>query len=135
VSRSPEPARRDAPPTEQPSGRGQRAVGLVLAGAGVVGLAVAGIVGAMASTTRSDALALCPNPTQFCAQAGRANEMLSDASDQRRNAAIAGILGGVLVAGGLTIVLTAPSGKQTSVHLRAAPSISGFPTLLAGGAW
>lgn len=91
---------------------GQRTVGVVVGGVGVVGLVIGSITGAMTLSSWSTAEKGCGGigPTLQCTEAG------DDAADDARGTAtvstISFIAGGLLVAGGVVLFLTAPDGSD-----------------------
>lgn len=92
----------------------QRTIALVVGGAGVAGLAVGAITGAMAISAKSDGEASCPKdpyafrcPTQEGADAWNRAETMGTIST------VGFIAGGVLLAGGVVLWLTAPKAKTT----------------------
>ena len=106
----------------------QRTIALVVGGAGVAGLAVGAITGAMAISAKSDGEASCPKepyafrcPTQEGADAWNRAETMGTIST------VGFIAGAALLAGGVVLWLTAPKAKSA---VGAAPS-----TLVLGGAF
>jgi hypothetical protein len=100
-----EAAKPEAP--EAPSdGSGQRTVGLVLAGAGVVGVVIGSVFGLAAKSTYDQASQACRDGTGPClgADVGHSN----DAHSQAAVSTGAFVVGGALIAGGLVLYLTAP---------------------------
>lgn len=83
----------------------QRLVGLVAGGAGIVGLGVGAFFGLKAKSTYNDALAQCNGSRQCDA---RGIELGSDATSQATISTIGFVAGGVLLAGGAVLYLTAP---------------------------
>jgi hypothetical protein len=114
------PAPPAAPPIEQGSSSPLKTVGLIVGGVGVAGLAVGGIFGGVALSKNSQA-----NSGHCGGSLGGANQCDSTGVDLRSSAVSAGnistigfIAGGVLLAGGATLFLIAPSG-----HVQAAPAV------------
>jgi hypothetical protein len=140
---APEPAPLVAPPTSLPppdagssSGRGQRSVGLVLAGLGVVGLGTGTGLALSAKGKYNDSVRNhCErgNPN-LCDPTGVS--LRNDARSQGDAATLAfGIGAAALVAGGV-LWLTAPSGQATRDS--GAPKLVLIPTLggaVVKGAW
>lgn len=112
---APRPTRTEATPWQVP-------VGLATGGAGLLTLAVGGIVGLSAKSTYDDAFTrgACDATTRTCDGAGQ-----NDTESARRTASTATILvgaGAALTAIGAVLWLTAPSGpKSTALHV--APSV------------
>ena len=91
-----------------------RPVGLVAAGAGVVGLVVGSVLGLVAKSTYDDALAYCPNgPPSPCGREGVAGG--ETAHNEATAATVAFVLGGVLLAGGTTLFLVASRERAISI--------------------
>jgi serine/threonine-protein kinase len=101
-----------ASPPDASLGGTQRTVGLIVGGVGVVGVVLGGVFGLGAKSKNEDSLDHCPNDPNRCDAKG------VSLRDDALRAANAGTLfmigGGVLVAGGLTLYLTAPSGSPAS---------------------
>lgn len=118
VAAAPPSAPRDA----SGSGSGQRTLGLVVGGVGVAGLAAGAVTGLMAMGKSSDAKAECPNDGLCTSRAA------VDASEGARTlglvSTIAFVAGGVGVAAGAALVLTAPSTRTTGARapIRVAPN-------------
>jgi hypothetical protein len=96
----------------------RRVLGIAIGAAGIAGLAVGGIFGGMASSAWNKASGECPMHTGCSAPA------ISDRNNAATFATVSTvgfIAGGVLVAGGLTIYLTAPKDKAPAVGLRWVP--------------
>jgi hypothetical protein len=100
-----------APPSDKPASSTQRVTGLVLGGAGVVGLGFGTFFGLQASSKWSDAKEKCADYPYGCG---------TDASDLRASARSAGtvstvafVAGGALLATGVVLYLTAPSKKES----------------------
>jgi hypothetical protein len=102
-------------------GRGRRIGGLALAGAGVVGMGVAGIVTLSARSKYRDALEKhCMGDTDLCDDAG-----LTTTHDARKHANVATVItviGAAAVAGGVVLYLTAPKRARTEHALYLAPT-------------
>ena len=109
-----EPPREPASPSAgRPSEAGgtQRLVGLVVGGAGIVALGAGAFFGLKARSTYDDALAQC-NPAHQCQQQGL--DLADDATSQATISTIAFVAGGVMLAGGAVLYLTAPRGAPTT---------------------
>jgi hypothetical protein len=114
------PAAAPSPAATPASGgkSGLATVGLVVGGAGVVGLAVGAIFGGMASSAWNKARQECP------AEAGCGVQATSDDKNASKFATVSTatfIAGGVLLAGGLTLYLVAPRDTTPSVGFRVMP--------------
>ncbi len=112
------------PEAPSPPGEGQRTLGLVLGGAGLVGLGVGGVFGilAISSNGSSDC-----DRTLCLSEAGAG--AAADARSQAQIADIAFIAGGALLATGAVLYFTAPSPSESvslEVRLRG-------PSLFLGG--
>ena len=106
-----------APPEDV--GYGQRIVGLVVGGAGVVGLAVGGVLGGLTFSSWGSVNSECPSHMGCSAQA------LGHHADAVTFGAVstAGfIAGGVLLAGGVTLYFTAPKDRSVRVGMEMAPA-------------
>ncbi len=120
---SAEPSRDTAPPS--PPWHSQRWIGVGVGSAGVVGLAVGAVLGAMALSKRSDLEAACPAyPTCAPDKIAAAREI----DDSGRGAALGSTLaiagGAAAVALGATLFLTAPS-SPASASVRVTPTAHG----------
>jgi hypothetical protein len=99
------------PPLDKPASSAQRVTGLVVGGAGVVGLGLGAFFGLQASSKWSDAKGKCSDYPYGCG---------TDAADLRASAHSAGtvstvafVAGGALLATGVVLYLTAPVNKQS----------------------
>ncbi|MCB9587864.1 MAG: hypothetical protein H6718_20840 [Polyangiaceae bacterium] len=101
-------------------GSGQTTAGIILAGAGVVGLAVGGVFGLSAKNKWADAD--CSNGV--CPTAER-QTLAEDAKSQANLSTLFFAGGGVLGAVGVILLLTAPSKKQAPAtgHLQVSPAV------------
>jgi hypothetical protein len=122
-------------------GGGQRVLGLIMAGAGVVGLGVGGGFAFSAKSQYNTSLSNCEtgNPGQ-CNSTGVSQR--DSARSAGNVATVAVIAGGAVLAGGVVIWLTAPQGTVTVQRggqpPSNAPRIGIVPTLGGGlieGAW
>jgi hypothetical protein len=117
VTAAPAPAPA-APATTQPQpqepardGSSQRTVGLIVGGVGVVGLIVSGTLTILAANKKASSKDDClPNAPNQCSPAGVSAR--KDATDLANMATIAGVAGGVTLAGGAVIYFTAPSSQS-----------------------
>ena len=125
----------DPPPSPGPSAGSSSEptwlfpAGLVVGGVGVVGLGVGAVLGAVAMGTNSDAEAACPGGR--CTREG--NDLLGQAGSMADVSTVMFIAGGALAAGGLVMVLVAPSGdearpadEQAGLSLELAPLPGGL---------
>jgi hypothetical protein len=117
-------------------GSSQRTVGIVVAGVGVVGIAVGSVFGVMALSKNDDAKRLCPQSTCTSADGYKAND---DAKSVATIATVAMIVGGAALVGGAVIYFTAPRAsaeKSADTRVRVAPMVAANGGgLLLGGAW
>jgi hypothetical protein len=90
--------------------------GIVIAGVGVIGLIVGGVMGGLAIASNDDSLEACrtEDATQ-CTQEGV--DLRDDAETQALGSTIGFIAGGVLLAGGVVLFLVAPSGDPETAGL------------------
>ncbi len=113
------------------SGGGQRTIGLVVAGVGLVGLGVGGYFGLQSLSKKKDADAYCDGAA--CREHSGV-DLRDDARGAGNISTVAFIAGGVAVAAGATLYLTAPKKNRTSVALR--PALApGYAGLGATGRW
>lgn len=123
-----------APPTAEPdrtpssSKRVLPIVGLVVAGAGVVGLGLGTFFGLTAAQKQSDAH--CPD--NKCTQPNSDREALVDAKDAGNLSTAFFIAGGVLTAGGLAIFFLSPRAGSKSARLRPSFGSNGASVVLEG---
>lgn len=125
--------RADSPPEK--SGISQRTIGIIVGGVGIAGVAVGAITGLLAKSKNDEALTHCDGASTCDAQG------IALTSDARTNAAISTVafaVGGIALATGAVLYLTAPSKKSssTAARLRVAPSVGPRGSgILLGGAW
>jgi hypothetical protein len=100
-----------------------RSVGLVMGGAGIVGLSIGAIFGFSAMSAKDDAQCGADN---LCADPGR----LADARSQAKASTWGLVVGGALLAGGVTLFLLAPRDGARSPRVGVAGS-----SLTLGGTW
>jgi serine/threonine-protein kinase len=104
-----------APTQTQPSkpandGSTQRTVGLIVGGAGVVGLIVSGTLTILAANKKASSKDEClPSSPNQCSPAGVSAR--ESATSLANVATVAGVIGGVAVAGGAVIYFTAPKSE------------------------
>lgn len=114
VAGQPSPAR-PLPAIETPResrGQGQRTLGLVVGGAGIVGVVVGSVFGAMAISKNSDSKALCDPANPNVCDAGKGGKELRDSAlHAAMGSTVAFALGLAAVAGGVVLYATAPSNK------------------------
>jgi tetratricopeptide (TPR) repeat protein len=97
-----------APPVDEASSRAQRIIGYAFAGAGLVGLGVGGVLYLVAKSNFNKAVADgCSQDLSTCT--GNGATEWQNAKDGVTHARVAAIIGGALIAGGLTFYITAPS--------------------------
>jgi hypothetical protein len=108
------------PPSDKPrsDGAAQRTTGLVLGGAGIVGVGLGTFFGLRASSKWSDAKDKCTDYPYGCGTEG--TDLRSSASSAGTVSTIAFVAGGALLATGVVLYLTAPS-KKESVALNVGP--------------
>jgi hypothetical protein len=119
-----EPAKPAAKPEED--GSGQRAIGYIVAGVGVVGLAVGGVTGLMAMSANNEAKDKCPQ------DGACANKDGVDANDSAKSLGLVSTIGfgagAALLIGGAVLVFTAPKGSG-----KEAKAVKVLPTATATG--
>ncbi|HTM43346.1 MAG TPA: hypothetical protein VL137_00250 [Polyangiaceae bacterium] len=114
-----------APVKPQPSkpandGSTQRTVGLIVGGAGVVGLIVSGTLTILAANKKANSKDDClPNSPNQCSPAGVSARQ--SATSLANVATVAGVVGGVAVAGGAVIYFTAPKSENATSAGSAVP--------------
>ena len=109
----------DQPPAAKSDGSSQRTIGLIVGGVGIVGVAVGAIFGLQASSKWDDAKGKCDDYPYGCGDDGVS--LADDASSAATISTIGFIAGGVLVAGGATLFLTAGSSDDKGVSLGIGP--------------
>lgn len=105
----PRPAGGDADAND---GKTQRLLGVIAGGAGVLALGGGAFFGLKASSTRDDALSNC-NPQHQCT--ARGIELGEDSSSQATISTVFFIAGGVLLASGVVLYLTAPRSSSATL--------------------
>jgi hypothetical protein len=121
---------------EPGTGSGQRIAGLVVAGAGIVGLGVGTILAVSAKSTYNDSLSKCePNNPGLCTPDGVSERSSARSAGDAASVAVA--VGGVAVAAGAVLWFLAPRPAATrTASARAtvflAPSLGGA---ILHGAW
>jgi len=102
------------PPATPSSGGAQRAVGVVLGGTGLLGLALGVTFGSVAIAEHGQVTSTCPN--NVCPTEDARNSVLSENSDTQTFATastVAFIAGAVLAAAGVVLYVTAPRARVT----------------------
>jgi hypothetical protein len=112
LAQAPKRAQEDAKAPEAPSsGSTQRVIGYVVGGVGVAGLAASGVLAYRAHSLREQSLDQCQvEDSNACTAAGV--ELRRDAVSYARAANYPFFAGAALLAGGVALVLTAPSGAS-----------------------
>ncbi len=131
VAPAPAPATPAAPATpEQPPSTwsSQKTVALIVGGVGVVGIGVGSVFGLIAKSKNDQALQNCRTST-LCSPTGLS--LTDDAKSAATVSTIAFAAGGVALAGGIVLWLTAPSSSAQATGLRFVPLVG---SSLGGGA-
>jgi hypothetical protein len=128
----PVPAVSSPAPTTTPSetseersettGNGQRTIAYVVGGAGIVGLGLGTYFGLRAKSTYDDARTHCPTGPSTCDGAGVTGG--DDAHNQATVSTVAFVAGGVLLAGGVVLFLTAP--KRGALAIQPTAGLGGI---------
>ena len=102
------------PPADDSTGDSQRLIGLVVGGAGVVGLGVGGFFGlrAQSKLDASNSDNHCRPPNDICDATGL--QLRDEAGTAATISTVAFIAGAALVIGGVVLYLTAPKGSTRS---------------------
>lgn len=118
-------------------GATQRTIGLITGGLGIVGLGAGLLFELQRSSKESDRDAICPSNKCTVDEAKRIEELNDEVSSAAKAETISFVAGGVLLAGGAILWLTAPSEKpQTSRRVLLGPMIAnGRYGLSAIGSW
>jgi hypothetical protein len=106
-------------PAKSGGGSAQGTMGLVMGGVGIVGVAVGAVFGLSASSKWKDAKAECSDYPYGCGSEGVA--LQDDAKSAATISTIGFIAGGVLLAGGAALWLTAGSGDEQAVAVGVGP--------------
>jgi hypothetical protein len=97
----------------------QKVIGVSVAGAGVVGVAIGSVFGLQARSNNNEALGMCPTGT--CATLeilARHDRLVTDATQERTRAIVAFAAGGAVLIGGVVLALTAPtSAAEAPTHV------------------
>jgi hypothetical protein len=128
-STAPSPAPPSTPEPPPEFWNGQRVAGVAVAGAGVASILVGSALGLVAKSKldQSNAAGNC-NSQDYCSDAGLS--LRHSAEGFATGSTITFVVGGVLVAGGAALWLTAPSTKGARVGL--APNLNGMSVV---GRW
>lgn len=126
VAPTPAPLPKPEPPPVEP-GSGLRTAGFVTGGGGLAALVVAGVFTGQAYDKKQQSLDEClKSNANACTEHGV--ELRNEARDAGTRATIAGVTGGVLLAGGVTLLLIAPSHhegeRSMSLSTALAPGIA-----------
>jgi hypothetical protein len=100
-------------------GSSQRTIGLIVGGVGLVGVAVGAVFGLQAGSKWDEAKAECDDYPYGCGSKGVS--LADDANSAATISTIGFIAGGVLIAGGATLFLTAGSSNDKGVSLGIGP--------------
>jgi hypothetical protein len=117
---SPGLAAADAPAPAR--GGARRMIGLAIGGAGAAGVVVGAVFGALATASWSTAQSECPS------RVGCSPQAMNDRSSTQTSATVSTVglvAGAALLAGGLTLYLTAPKDPARAVGLVVAPNGAG----------
>jgi hypothetical protein len=128
------PAAPAVPERAEGGGNGQRILGIIVAGVGVVGLGVGGAFALSAKSQYNTSLGNC-EPSNPNACNGTGVSQRNDARSAGNIASVAVSVGAAALAGGAVIWLTAPHGGQpasSSARIGIAPTLGGA---LVQGAW
>jgi hypothetical protein len=111
------PLRDSFPASGQDTGSGKRTVGWVLLGIGGVGVGVGAVTGLLASNKKTDLEKVCHPDVSHCPESARTE--VDEYNTQRTVSTIGFIAGGVGLAGGALLLLTAPSarGNERAAHV------------------
>lgn len=135
LPKEPPPPAQDTGAQGSGGGGTQRVIGIIVGGVGVVGLVVGTVFGLKAKSKNDQSKDKCsPTNSNLCGSEG------VDLRNQALNAAKIGtvgmIVGGVGLAAGITLFLTAPSDKPASASgpsLRIAGGVDGSARITLGG--
>jgi hypothetical protein len=114
----------------------QQSLGLIAAGAGIVAVGVGVVFGLQAISKNKDAEAFCPASPQCNDPQGVS--LTNDAKSAATVSTVGFVAGALLVAGGVTVYLTAPSSSPRKAALRPRLTVKLAPLGLGpalGGAW
>jgi hypothetical protein len=129
LARSPSAAPADTravtPPAAKEEGTGDRPLlwaGVITSGVGVVGIGVAGVLGYLAYDRNRESLDSCSRAdANACTPRGK--QLRDDAQELANASTLSAVIGGALLATGVTLLVLAPSAERTAaasrVHLEA----------------
>ncbi|WP_437590142.1 tetratricopeptide repeat protein [Sorangium sp. So ce1000] len=120
------------PPAGPAPGTTQRMLGWTVVGAGAAALAVGGITLGVTSALRSDLIDLGCTEDVVCPDTPATRDKLGSYNDMRLIPAPALIVGGALAAGGVALLLTAPSAAARPRGAAVRPWISPWGAGIAG---
>jgi hypothetical protein len=112
------PVHPEAPPGDKTGSSGLRTAGWVVGGLGILGLGIGTGFALHASSRNSDSKADCAG--DFCGPQGFSDR--TDAVAAGNRATVGFAIGGIFVAGGLTMILLGGSGKQ-GASMQASPAV------------
>lgn len=122
--RVPAPGSTERPDSTAASGGGQRTLGYVFGGVGVLGLAVGAVTGAMVLSKKSIAERECSDELELCSPRGKA------ANDSGRKlapiATVGLVVGAAGIGAGVYFILSAKHSKETALQMRAGPESAQF---------
>lgn len=118
-------------PSTHGSGTAQRILGWTGVGLGVAGIVVGAVFESAKSSKVSDRDKICPNgncpPANLAADQARSSQLTNDARTDATLAVVGFVAGGVLAAGALVLVFTAPSGEsKTAFSPLLGPGLGGL---------
>lgn len=116
----PPPPAGDSGKSTGDGGSTQQTLGLVAGGVGIVGVAVGSLFGLRASSTWSDAKKSCEAYPYECGNKGE--QLERDARSQATWSTVGFVVGGVFLAGGAALYLTADSSSEESVAVGVGPT-------------
>ncbi len=105
----------EPPATRASDGSGRRTVGLVLGGAGIVGVGLGTFFGVRASSKWSDAKDKCSDYPYGCS--AEALDLRSNARSSGTVSTVAFVAGGALLATGLVLYFTAPKQQEMALGI------------------
>jgi hypothetical protein len=123
LAASPAPQPRDEPPAENRGGT-QRSVGVALGLAGIAGLGLGSVFGVLSKSTYDGAVKHCPTGPTSCD--GTGTQQGGTAYGQAAISTASFIAGGVLLAAGATLYLTAPRVGAVTVSPSIGASFAGI---------
>ena len=108
--------RPEPPPPQQPQASWQKPAAFVVGGIGVAGLATGIVTGLMATSRHATAEKECPN--RVCTEGSAGADALDSFRSLRTISTIGYVVGGVGLAGGITLFLLAPAQPANRSSLR-----------------